>query len=53
MRLMGFVLFLVSDFVLFSSFIFAYLYLRNSIQPTGRRSSTATSCRGSTPRSRR
>ncbi len=33
MRLMGFVLFLVSDVVLFSSYIFAYIYLRNSIQP--------------------
>src|SRR4030088_182169 len=31
MRLMGFVLFLVSDVVLFSSYIFAYIYLRNSI----------------------
>ncbi len=31
MRLLGFVLFLVSDVVLFSSFIFAYLYLRNTI----------------------
>ena len=33
MRLMGFVLFLVSDVVLFSSYIFAYIYLRNSIAP--------------------
>jgi len=32
-RLFGFVLFLVSDVVLFSAFIFAYLYLRNSIAP--------------------
>ena len=31
MRLMGFVLFLFSDVVLFSSYIFAYIYLRNSI----------------------
>ena len=31
MRLLGFVLFLVSDVVLFSAFIFAYLYLRNTI----------------------
>ena len=31
MRLMGFVLFLVSDVVLFSSYIFAYIYLRDSI----------------------
>jgi len=31
LRLLGFVLFLVSDVVLFSSFIFAYLYLRNSV----------------------
>jgi heme/copper-type cytochrome/quinol oxidase subunit 3 len=30
LRLMGFLLFLVSDVVLFSSFIFAYLYLRTS-----------------------
>jgi cytochrome c oxidase subunit 3 len=30
-RLLGFVLFLVSDVVLFSMFIFAYLYLRNSV----------------------
>lgn len=30
-RLLGFVLFLISDVVLFSAFIFAYLYLRNSI----------------------
>ncbi len=33
-RLLGFVLFLVSDVVLFSSFIFAYLYLRNTVAPT-------------------
>jgi len=31
MRLLGFVLFLISDVVLFSAFIFAYLYLRNTI----------------------
>jgi heme/copper-type cytochrome/quinol oxidase subunit 3 len=31
MRLMGFVLFLFSDVILFSSYIFAYIYLRNSI----------------------
>jgi cytochrome c oxidase subunit 3 len=31
MRLLGFVLFLISDVVLFSMFIFAYLYLRNSV----------------------
>ncbi len=31
MRLLGFVLFLMSDVVLFSMFIFAYLYLRNSV----------------------
>ena len=31
LRLLGFVLFLVSDVVLFSAFIFAYLYLRNSV----------------------
>jgi heme/copper-type cytochrome/quinol oxidase subunit 3 len=31
MRLLGFVLFLVSDVVLFSAYIFAYLYLRNSV----------------------
>jgi heme/copper-type cytochrome/quinol oxidase subunit 3 len=30
-RLLGFLLFLVSDVVLFSSFIFAYLYLRNTV----------------------
>lgn len=30
-RLLGFVLFLVSDVVLFSAFIFAYLYLRASV----------------------
>lgn len=29
-RLLGFLLFLISDCVLFSSFIFAYLYLRNT-----------------------
>src|SRR5215469_12434527 len=32
LRLQGFLLFLVSDVVLFSSFIFAYLYMRNSGQ---------------------
>ena len=32
MRLIGFLFFLFSDVVLFSSFIFAYLYLRNSGQ---------------------
>jgi cytochrome c oxidase subunit III len=32
LRLQGFLLFLVSDCVLFSSFIFAYLYVRNSGQ---------------------
>src|SRR3984957_12552911 len=32
LRLQGFLLFLISDCVLFSSFIFAYLYLRNSGQ---------------------
>ena len=31
LRLLGFVLFLISDVVLFSAFIFAYLYLRNSV----------------------
>jgi heme/copper-type cytochrome/quinol oxidase subunit 3 len=31
LRLLGFVLFLVSDVVIFSAFIFAYLYLRNSV----------------------
>ena len=31
LRLQGFLLFLVSDVVLFSSFIFAYLYLRNTL----------------------
>ncbi|HEX3550052.1 MAG TPA: cytochrome c oxidase subunit 3 [Candidatus Elarobacter sp.] len=31
MRLMGFVLFLVSDVVLFSSYIFAYIYLRDTV----------------------
>jgi len=30
-RLLGFVLFLISDVVIFSSFIFAYLYLRSSV----------------------
>ena len=30
-RLFGFVLFLISDVVLFSAFIFAYTYLRNSV----------------------
>ena len=34
LRLLGFVLFLISDVVLFSAFIFAYLYLRNTISPT-------------------
>ncbi len=32
MRLQGFLLFLISDCVLFSSFIFAYFYMRNSGQ---------------------
>ena len=32
LRLQGFLLFLISDVVLFSSFIFAYLYMRNSGQ---------------------
>jgi cytochrome c oxidase subunit III len=32
LRLQGFLLFLISDCVLFASFIFAYLYLRNSGQ---------------------
>ena len=32
LRLQGFLLFLISDCVLFSSFIFAYLYLRSSGQ---------------------
>src|SRR5271155_5693700 len=32
LRLQGFLLFLISDCVLFSSFIFAYLYLRNTGQ---------------------
>jgi cytochrome c oxidase subunit III len=32
LRLQGFLLFLISDCVLFSSYIFAYLYLRNSGQ---------------------
>ena len=31
MRLLGFVLFLMSDVVLFSAFIFAYLYLRGTV----------------------
>jgi cytochrome c oxidase subunit 3 len=31
MRLLGFVFFLMSDVVLFSMFIFAYLYMRNSV----------------------
>ncbi|MBC5809930.1 MAG: heme-copper oxidase subunit III, partial [Candidatus Eremiobacteraeota bacterium] len=31
LRLLGFVLFLCSDVVLFSAFIFAYLYLRSSV----------------------
>ncbi|HEV3157497.1 MAG TPA: cytochrome c oxidase subunit 3 [Candidatus Baltobacteraceae bacterium] len=31
LRLLGFALFLLSDIVLFSMFIFAYLYLRNSV----------------------
>ncbi len=31
MRLLGFVLFLLSDVVLFSAFIFAYLYLRGTV----------------------
>src|SRR5579872_178306 len=31
LRLTGFVLFLLSDCILFSSFIFAYVYLRNSV----------------------
>jgi len=31
LRLLGFVLFLISDVVIFSAFIFAYLYLRNSV----------------------
>jgi heme/copper-type cytochrome/quinol oxidase subunit 3 len=30
-RLLGFVFFLLSDVVLFSMFIFAYVYLRNSV----------------------
>lgn len=34
MRLLGFVLFLCSDVVLFSAFIFAYIYLRTSVTPT-------------------
>ena len=29
LRLQGFLLFLISDCILFSSFIFAYLYMRN------------------------
>ena len=32
-RLLGFVLFLFSDVVLFSSFIFAYIYLRTTVSP--------------------
>src|ERR1700739_1614357 len=32
LRLQGFLLFLIADCVLFSSFIFAYLYMRNSGQ---------------------
>ena len=31
LRLLGFVLFLISDVVIFSAFIFAYLYLRSSV----------------------
>ena len=34
MRLLGFVLFLCSDVVLFSSLIFAYIYLRTTVAPT-------------------
>jgi heme/copper-type cytochrome/quinol oxidase subunit 3 len=34
MRLLGFVLFLGSDVVLFSAFIFAYIYLRTTVSPT-------------------
>jgi len=34
MRLLGFVLFLCSDVVLFSAFIFAYIYLRTTVSPT-------------------
>ncbi len=34
MRLLGFVLFLCSDVVLFSAFIFAYVYLRTTVSPT-------------------
>jgi cytochrome c oxidase subunit 3 len=33
MRLLGFVLFLCSDVVLFSAFIFAYIYLRTTVSP--------------------
>jgi heme/copper-type cytochrome/quinol oxidase subunit 3 len=33
MRLLGFVLFLCSDVVLFSAFIFAYIYLRTTVAP--------------------
>jgi heme/copper-type cytochrome/quinol oxidase subunit 3 len=33
MRLLGFVLFLCSDVVLFSSLIFAYIYLRTTVSP--------------------
>jgi cytochrome c oxidase subunit 3 len=32
-RLLGFLAFIMTDMVLFSSFIFAYLYLRNTAQP--------------------
>jgi len=32
-RLLGFLCFIATDLVLFSSFIFAYLYLRNTAQP--------------------
>lgn len=34
MRLLGFVLFLCSDVVLFSAFIFAYIYLRTTVAPS-------------------
>jgi len=34
MRLLGFVLFLGADVILFISYIFAYIYLRNTIAPT-------------------
>ena len=33
MRLLGFVLFLCADVILFSSFIFAYIYLRTTVSP--------------------